>query len=401
MLHKTFDLYKQAYRGLSVNIWLLSAVMLINRSGTMVLAFMTLYCRHLGFTLSQGGIVVAIYGLGSVSGALIGGKLSDAFGFYRIQFLSLFCGGLLFLVLGQMEDYTSICIFTFILAMVNETFRPANSTAIAYYSTPQNRTQAYSLVRLAVNLGWGIGSALGGLLASINYSLLFWVDGATNISASVLLLIILPAVSLKQQYIPEQAVEKVAGTGVPYRDKVFLYFLFLQLLFAISFFQLFTTIPVYFKDVLRMTEFWIGVVMSLNGVLIALFEMVIVFKLEGRKPYLVLMGYGSILMGVSFLLLTLPAAWGLLIAMACMLVITVAEMVSMPFMNSYYIARTTQLTRGSYAGMYTMTWSLAQVIGSSSGAFIAASVGFEGLWFSVCSICLMAGAGFFILNKKT
>ena len=367
----------------------------------MVLAFMTLYCRHLGFTLSQGGIVVAIYGLGSVSGALIGGKLSDAFGFYRIQFLSLFCGGLLFLVLGQMEDYTSICIFTFILAMVNETFRPANSTAIAYYSTPQNRTQAYSLVRLAVNLGWGIGSALGGLLASINYSLLFWVDGATNISASVLLLIILPAVSLKQQYIPEQAVEKVAGTGVPYRDKVFLYFLFLQLLFAISFFQLFTTIPVYFKDVLRMTEFWIGVVMSLNGVLIALFEMVIVFKLEGRKPYLVLMGYGSILMGVSFLLLTLPAAWGLLIAMACMLVITVAEMVSMPFMNSYYIARTTQLTRGSYAGMYTMTWSLAQVIGSSSGAFIAASVGFEGLWFSVCSICLLAGAGFFILNKKT
>ena len=367
----------------------------------MVLAFMTLYCRHLGFTLSQGGIVVAIYGLGSVSGALIGGKLSDAFGFYRIQFLSLFCGGLLFLVLGQMEDYTSICIFTFILAMVNETFRPANSTAIAYYSTPQNRTQAYSLVRLAVNLGWGIGSALGGLLASINYSLLFWVDGATNISASVLLLIILPAVSLKQQYIPEQAVEKVAGTGVPYRDKVFLYFLFLQLLFAISFFQLFTTIPVYFKDVLRMTEFWIGVVMSLNGVLIALFEMVIVFKLEGRKPYLVLMGYGSILMGVSFLLLTLPAAWGLLIAMACMLVITVAEMVSMPFMNSYYIARTTQLTRGSYAGMYIMTWSLAQVIGSSSGAFIAASVGFEGLWFSVCTICFLAGIGFFILNKKT
>ena len=344
---------------------------------------------------------MAIYGLGSVSGALIGGKLSDAFGFYKIQFLSLFCGGLLFLLLGQMEDYTSICICTFILAMVNETFRPANSTAIAYYSTPQNRTQAYSLVRLAVNLGWGIGSALGGFLASVNYSLLFWVDGATNISASILLLIILPVVSLKQQHIPEQAVAKVSGTGVPYRDKVFLYFLFLQLLFAISFFQLFTTIPVYFKDVLSLTEFWIGVVMSLNGVLIAIFEMVIVFKLEGRKPYLILMGYGSILMGVSFLLLTLPAAWGLLIAMGCMLVITVAEMVSMPFMNSYYIARTNQLSRGSYAGMYTMTWSLAQVIGSSTGAFIAATIGFEGLWFSVCSICVVAAVGYFLLHKKT
>src|SRR6188474_2101251 len=105
MINATINLYKQAYSGLTKNIWLLSAVILINRSGTMVLAFLTLYSKHLGFSIAQGGWVVAIYGLGSVVGAYVGGKLSDNFGFYKMQFVALFSGGIMFIVLGQMSSY--------------------------------------------------------------------------------------------------------------------------------------------------------------------------------------------------------------------------------------------------------------------------------------------------------
>ena len=225
MITATRNLYRQAYSGLTHRIWLLGIVMLINRSGTMVLAFMTLYSRHLGFTIQQGGWIVAIYGIGAVAGALIGGKLSDRFGFYYMQFAALFCGGILFIVLGQMNSYVSICICTFILSMVNESFRPANASAIAHYSTPQNRTQSFSLVRLAINLGWGIGSALGGFLASINYHLLFWVDGFTNISAAILLLIILPKVTLHQQQNISEEKNSPPKKNSYFADKTFLYFL--------------------------------------------------------------------------------------------------------------------------------------------------------------------------------
>jgi MFS family permease len=92
MLNATIQLYKNSYAGLTRRIWLLSIVMLINRSGTMVLAFMTLYCKHLGFSIQQGGLVVAVYGVGSVAGAFLGGKISDRFGFYRTQFGALFSG---------------------------------------------------------------------------------------------------------------------------------------------------------------------------------------------------------------------------------------------------------------------------------------------------------------------
>ena len=398
---KSRALYIDAFRGLSPQIWLLSVVMLINRCGTMVLAFMTLYCISLGYSLKEGGIVVGIYGLGSVTGALLGGKLTDKFGFYSIQFLALFCGGILFLVLGQMHDYGLICLFTFILAMVNETFRPANSTAIAHYSKLENRTQSVALVRLAINLGWGVGIALGGFLAATNYSLLFWVDGFTNIVAGIALVILLPKVSLFTQKDPGPVQGEVPAISSPYKDKPFLFFLLFQLLFAICFFQLFTTIPVFFKEGLKLSEFTIGAVMAINGVLIAVFEMVIVFKLEKRKPYLVLMSYGSVLMALSFFMLMLPTAWGIYIAIIAMLVVTCAEMIAMPFMNSYYLARTTQVNRGRYAGLYTMTWSLAQMAGSVSGTFVAEKLGFVGLWFLVGILSACAAIGYFGLYRKT
>ena len=400
MIARTVNLYKNAYSGLTKKVWLLSIVMLINRSGTMVLAFMTLYCNHLGYTLKQGGYVVAVYGLGSIVGALIGGKISDRFGFYYVQFGALFLGGIMFIVLGQMNSYLSIIICTFLLSMINESFRPANATAIALYSTPENRTQSFSLVRLSINLGWGIGSALGGLLAAINYKLLFWVDGFTNISAAFMLVAILPKITKSQQHKSTSDKPVTAKVNSPYRDKKFLYFLFIQILFAACFFQLFTNIPLYFKQVLFLSEFNIGLILSANGILIALFEMVLVFKLEGRRPYLILMSYGCILMGMAFMMLNVPFLSGVLIAVSCMGLITIAEMVSMPFMNSFYIERSSERTRGSYAGMYTMGWSIAQVIGSSLGSLYAHKFGFFSLWFTVASICMLAAAGFNWLQKR-
>lgn len=400
MIKTTINLYKNAYAGLSRMMWLLSVVMLINRSGTIVLAFMTLYCNHIGYTMEQGGWVVAIYGMGSLAGAFIGGKISDRFGFYYTQFLSLLCGGILFFVLGQMKSYSAICICTFFLSFVNESFRPANATAIAFYSDPKTRTQSFSLVRLAINLGWGVGSALGGILASINYHLLFWVDGATNIIAAFLLLAILPRITLAQQKQLVQQKIKTNKAVSAYKDKTFLLFIGLQVLFATCFFQLFTTVPLYFKEGLQLNEFLIGLVMALNGVLIALVEMVIVFKLEGKRPYLVLMSYGSIIMATSFLILNIPFLHGFLLAAFFMFFMTIAEMVAMPFMNSYYIGRSTEDNRGQYAALYTMAWSAAQVIGSSTGTQIVQAVGFFNLWLLVAGVSFMGAVGYRYLYKQ-
>src|ERR1700742_113835 len=189
MISRTISLYQNAYSGLSRDTWLLSLVMLINRSGTMVIPFMTIYLTQpsMGYSISQAGIVMGLFGLGAVCGGFLGGRITDRIGFHRVQLVTLTGGGFLFMLLGQMKSYPLICLFTFLLSLVNDAFRPANSTAIAFYSKEENRTRSYSLNRLAINLGWAVGGAIGGILASINYHLLFWVDGCTNLFAALLI----------------------------------------------------------------------------------------------------------------------------------------------------------------------------------------------------------------------
>jgi predicted MFS family arabinose efflux permease len=399
MFGRTVSLYQNAYSGLSRPTWLLSVVMLVNRSGTMVIPFMTIYLTQpaMGYSIGKAGVVMGIFGLGAVCGGFMGGRLTDKFGFHRVQLVTLTGGGLLFMLLGQMKSYPFICLCTFLLSLVNEAFRPANSTAIAHYSKEENRTRSYSLNRLAINLGWAVGGAIGGVLASINYHLLFWVDGFTNIAAALLLRYFL-TVAGSQAVVSGKAAVKETGRSA-YRDKVYLVFIGCTILFASCFFQLFTTLPVFYKKSLHMPEYMIGLLMALNGLIITLFEMVLVFKLEGRRENLFYIFYGVGLVGIAFLLLDiLPLSLGL--AFVCMLVVTAGEIISMPFMNSFWIARTAPANRGQYAGLYTIAWSTAQVIGPSGGSQVAQYFGFRALWWIIGGVGILSALGFRWLQKN-
>src|ERR1700730_5538709 len=239
-LTSTRSLYINAYSGLSRSTWLLSIVMLVNRSGTMVLPFMTIYLTNIGFSLFQAGIVVGMFGAGAICGGYIGGKLTDRIGFHRIQLITLVGGGCLFILLGQMKSYPLICSFTFILSLVNEAFRPANNSAIITYSRTENRTRSFSLNRLAINLGWALGGTLGGLIASFDYHLLFWIDGFTNIIAALMLYYLLnPADQVAREPIPgDLSLDKTS----PLKDKKFKIFIGLTILYALCFYQLYSTI---------------------------------------------------------------------------------------------------------------------------------------------------------------
>lgn len=396
MLGRTISLYKNAYTGLTPSMWWLSVVMLINRSGTMVLPFMTLYLLKRGYTIGQAGIVMGLFGLGAVLGAWLGGKLTDRIGFHRVQMATLIGGGVFFMVLGQMHSYPLICVFSFVLSMVNEAFRPANSTAIVAYSKPENRTRSYALNRLAVNLGWAVGNALGGLLASIDYELLFWVDGCTNIFAAFLLWRFL------------KPSEKVAASGEkkepadpshsPYRDKVYLWFTFLTMLFACSFFQFLGNTNAYYKIELHFSEAFIGFLGALNGVIIAIVEMVLVYKLEGRRRNTYYIIRGVALVGLAYFLFNL-LDMNHAFAIMVIAVLTFGEILALPFMNTFWITRSRDHNRGQYAGLYTIAWSIAQTTGPLVGAQIADRAGFETLWWIAGSLCFVVAIAFGIMQR--
>ena len=398
MLTNTIALYKTSFTGLSKETWLLSFIMLINRSGTMVVPFMTLYLtgKNMNRTLSEAGIVMGLFGLGSIVGAYFGGKFSDKIGFYKVQLLSLLFGGIMFIVLGQIQSYALICISTFILSMVNEAFRPANSSAIAHYSVPENRTRSYSLNRLAVNLGWAVGASIGGFIASYKYELLFWVDGITNIGAAVLLFLILKPANVKPK--TEEAEKIIPEKQSAYNDKTYLWFIVCVTFFGFCFFQLFTTVPKYFRDNLFLSEKFIGLLMAINGLLIVAFEMVMIYKLEQKNKNNFYIMLGTVFCALAYLSLLLPGN-AKFITLIMILLITIGEIASMPFMNTFWTLRSNETNRGQYAALFTMAWGIAQTAGPFFCSALVEATNFNVMFITLGFILLITSIGFYRLTK--
>ncbi len=367
--------------------------MLVNRAGTMVVPFMTLYLtesKH--YSIGKAGLVMSVVGLGAICGGMLGGKLTDKFGFYNIQLAALVCGGIMFIILGQLDNYVAICSCAFLLATLNDSFRPANATAVAQYSNEENRTRSFSLNRLSVNLGWAVGGAVGGFIASRNYHLLFWIDGLTNIGAALLLLIVLHPSKNKQTPAHKDRVKPVKSHSA-FTDRLYMVFIVLTVLFGFCFFQLFATIPVFFKQRLLLSPFFIGCIMTLNGLIITVFEMAIVFTLERRKRNMRYIILGTLLVGLSYVVFNIvPGTKSL--AILSTFIVTAGEMLAMPFMNSFWISRTDNSNRGQYAGLYTAAWSIAQVLGPLAGSQIAEHYGFVALWWTIGGISILGALGF-------
>lgn len=363
----------------------------------MVVPFMSMYCTvKLGFSISQAGNIMALFGIGAIVGAFIGGKITDTIGFYPLQITALVLGGIMFIVLGYIETYPGLCIGTFILSVCNESFRPANSTAIAFYSLPENRTRSYALNRLAINAGWAFGGASGGFIASKNYHLLFWTDGITNIAAAILLLILLPYVKTGSRHTEKT---NIVQTKSPYRDGSYILFLILTIIFASCFFLQFTMQSLFYKKEWHYSEQFVGFILAMNGIIITVVEMALVYKLDGRYRRTALISSGVLLVGIGFILVNIfpEAKW---VALSSISIITFGEILSMPFMNSYWIGRSGENNRGSYAALYTVAWSTAQVAGPVLGSRIVEHYGFYTLWYIAFAVCTATSVAFFFLFRK-
>ena len=393
-MNKLLKGYIGAYKGLTPAAWWLALVILVNRMGTLVLPFMTLYMtENMGASIAKAGLIITIYGVGAICGGYLGGKLTDLFGFYKVQLLALIVSGVLFVVLGQMNTFNSICVVTFLLSLVSETFRPANAAAIAHFSTEKNRTRTLTLNRLAVNMGWAVGGTIGGFVAAYSYELLFWIDGITNIGAAIVLALFLSPSKTKETTKKDEEEEIDGPIQSAYKDAPYLLFIVLNTIFACCFFQIFTTIPVYFKQVLLLTEEHIGIVMAINGFICAFFEMIIIKKLEGKRTLMSYVALGSLFVGAGFIVLNLlPGILSL--AIIFIILITVGEIINMPFAATFWMNRSNSKNRGQYAGLFSISWAVAQIVGPWSGAKIADIWGFDLLWWILGGVCIVGVAGY-------
>ncbi|NJN28350.1 MAG: MFS transporter [Cyclobacteriaceae bacterium] len=397
-MSRIVQLYKNAFGGLSRPAWMLAVVMLINRSGTMVLPFLGIYLTSaLGFSLQQAGVVLSSFGIGAMIGSFLGGVLTDRFGHFYVQILSLVLGGLMFVALSFVTGYHQLIVGILLLSITAESFRPANSSSVSFYARPQNISRAFSLNRMAINLGFSIGPALGGLLAGISYRWLFVADGTTCILAGLFFYFYFRNVKGNEPGKEINEARKSTTTSA-FRDKRFMAFSVLATGFAILFFQLFFTLPIYYKEVYHLSAGKIGGLLALNGIIVFSVEMILVYILGRSFPIHKLVFLGLVLVGFGFVLLNLFEAAPILVV--SMVVLSLAEILAMPFMITFVVERSGIKNRGSYMGLYSFSFSAGHVFSPILGSFIIGHYGFAMLWWLSGLASLLVGAGLWIVTKR-
>ena len=380
MLKAASQRYINNFKGFSREIWILTLVTFINRAGTMVLPFLSKYLKEdLNFSYSEVGWIMVCFGTGSIIGSWLGGKLSDKIGFYRIMIFSLLTTGIMMLFVQFIHTFVGLCIAMFLMMIIADMFRPAMFVSLGAYATPENRTRALTLVRLAINLGFAAGPAFGGMIImGIGYSGLFWVDGITCILAITIFWIKVKE-KKKTAFRDKEHPGEVLTHSV-FKDKPFWIFLFSCLVSGILFFQVFTTIPLYHKEQFNLTEFQTGILLTMNGLMIFFMEMPIVSYVERNKISKVkVVALGCFLMAISLFLMLINTWAGILVIM--MLFMTFGEMFAFPFSNSVALSRAPKGHEGRYMAIYTMSYSLAHICSSKIGMEIIEYYGYQTNWF--------------------
>ena len=378
-MKKLYYNYLSTFKGLSKEVWWLAFITFISRSGTMVIPFLSLYLTEsLDYTLENVGWIMSAFGVGSVLGSWIGGKLTDKYGFYRVMYFSLALTGILFIGLQFIEGFYAFCFAIFLVMLVADAFRPAMFVAMNTHSKAENKTRSVTLIRLAINLGFSAGPAIGGLIiTSINYKGLFWMDGITCLLATLVLINVLHP--KKARVIDEQKVENPQ----PIRsDGLFWIFFVAMFIFGFVFLQYFSTMPLYYRDVHALTEFDIGLLLGMNGFLIFVFEMPLI-KWLGDWKYSkeLLITIGLLVTGLSYVVLLMTPWVGILII--GMLFMTFGEMIAFPFSNSFVIERSKRGKQGEYMAFYSISFSAAHIFGHNSGLQMVDKFGYDTTWMVI------------------
>ncbi len=370
-------------RALPRAAWVLFIGTFLNKFGSFVIPFLTLYVTGRGYPLSAAGFALGAYGVGNLAASILGGYLADRFGRRQTIVLSMFSGAAAMLLLSQARSLEAIFVMAALAGLTGELYRPASSALLADLVPAGQRVTAYSALRTAFNAGWAFGPAIAGFLAGRGYFWLFSGDAATSVLYGVFAFFLLPKGS-------RSGVAQVSWGELARalrRDRVLPRILASAFTIAIVFFQASSTFGLHVTQ-LGFSSATYGAILSLNGALVVFFELPLT-TVTRRFPAPRVIALGFLLAGFGFALLGLATSVSAMVA--CMMVFTLGEMLSMPTASAYVADLAPASMRGRYMGVYGLTWTVALVVGPALGMSLLAA-GPSALWVACAALGVLAAA---------
>ncbi len=428
----------QNYVTLPSTVHILCLGSFINRVGSFVMLFLTIYVsEELGMGKAFASYCIGAFGVGSILSALLGGQLADQIGRRATMIIALFGGASILASLSFIQNGYVFMGCLFVFALIIEMYRPAASAMIGDVASSEQRPHAYSLMYISFNLGFAIAPPLGGWLASKSFQWLFWGDALTSAMYGMVVFLLLRETHPRRQSrsLPSMQVQEARHSGdspdasaealatsetlkqldaqlqakphVPevtvadafrhiIRDVNFLLFCFCSLITSIVFMQAFVTLPLYVRS-MGFDEQQFGFMICVNGAMIVLLQLPMTHWLSRFNRIYVLLA-GELLLAVGFGVTGFVSSAATIVG--AIMLWTLGEIFQAPYKPTIVAELAPVALRARYMGIFNISHAASIAIGAPLGGEVLARFGPKVLWPACGGTLIVTSVLYWILFQR-
>ena len=374
--------------------------MLVSTVGSsMVWPFLIVYVSgKLHLPLTTVASLITISSACGLISSLLGGPVIDRFGRKWVMVVSLLLNGGGYLLMSQASTFPVFALIMALNGTVNPLYRVAADAMMADLIPPEQRPEAYSLLRMASNLGISVGPALGGFLAAVSYTITFSIAAAGLAAFSLLVAVFAHETMPKRAPLGSQKVEheRFGGYGKVLANLPFTGMVLVFSLVQVCASLIWMLLAVYSKTNYGVNESQYGWIPTTNAAMVVLFQFGVTRLVKRFRP-LMLMAMGASFYAAA----TFSVAYGTGFWMfwGSMVVMTIGELILMPTTSTYTANLAPPELRARYMSLSGLTWQVASGIGPVFGGMLSDQLGPRTIWFGGGVVGLISILGFLALGQ--
>ncbi|NUQ58384.1 MAG: MFS transporter [Anaerolineales bacterium] len=378
--------------------WLMILGIVISTAGgSMVWPFMLIYAGgKLGLPLSAVASLISINAGVSLFSSFLAGSLADKIGRKAVMVASLAMIGGAYAFMVQAETYLHFAILMAFIGLSTPLYQVGADAMLADMIPAEQRTDAYAINRIAHNAAFGIGPAIGGVLASTSYTLAFY-GAAIGFAAYSVIWILFARETLKVQPEARENI-RLDLNGYPriFKDKTYMAFVAFFALGMVAPSLVWILMPVYAKTNYNILEALFGWIPTTNAAM-CVFIQYAVTNVTRRYKTLPVLATGMLLyaLGVGSVALA-SGFWGFWVSMV---VITFGELTVVPTASKYVADISPEDMRGRYMSLYWFGWGISRMLAPLIGGFLNDVVSPQSIWVGGFVIGSISVLGLILLNR--
>lgn len=396
LLQRTRNVYNEYPRA----FWIYNIIVFIDRlGGFMLYPFFALYLtQKFDIGMSTVGLIFGVFSITGMIGSALGGAIADRMGRKTVIIFSLILSSLSALGMGFAPTLGIFIAVVLLVGTLSSIGHPAHEAVVADLLPQEKRAEGYGIIRVVFNVAVIIAPPIAGLLIANSYLTLFLVDAVISLISAAIVLLALP--ETKPQALahvkPETMKQTFAGYGKVFKDTPFLAFIGVTVMMTLVYMNMNSTLGVYLRDQHGLPETGYGWLLSINAIIVVLFQFWVTRRLEKYKP-LLMMAAGSLLYAVGFAMYGFVPTFALFVI--AMIIITIGEMVVSPFQQSLVASFAPEHMRGRYMAVSGLSWSISFTVGPYFAGLLLDSANPSLLWVFCGLVGILATLGFVVLNK--